>query len=228
MPPVSGVKGMRARFFVRWTIRKEGERTRNPGSVQTFLPLDAAAEASAESTASQEIFPGKSCRLWGRPRRPDGPAARAYSDAVHCSAVMIDRAALSSTSGETSTRRSTPKPQAGACLVRYRNLLRRTRHRHQPDADQLGIDDSPDPLTKQEKQARIVDVLRARSGVYHPVDFETEYQKRMRPARGSHARGTFQYYNNWDFNVLGAIFEKMTGLKIGQGTEGHISMSPRT
>jgi hypothetical protein len=35
-------------------------------------------------------------RLWCRPRRPDGPkeklaAARAYGDAVHCSAVMIDQ-----------------------------------------------------------------------------------------------------------------------------------------
>jgi hypothetical protein len=36
--------------------------------------------------------------------------------------------------------------------------------------EQLGIDDSPDPLTKEERQARVVDLLRARSGVYHPVD----------------------------------------------------------
>jgi CubicO group peptidase (beta-lactamase class C family) len=74
--------------------------------------------------------------------------------------------------------------------------------------EELGIDDSPDPLTKEEKQARVVDLLRARSGVYHPVDFETDLMKRNRPARGSHAPGTFWYYNNWDFNVLGTIFEK--------------------
>jgi CubicO group peptidase (beta-lactamase class C family) len=71
-------------------------------------------------------------------------------------------------------------------------------------------------LTKQEKQARIVDILRARSGVYHPVDFETPDQKELRPARGSHAPGTFWFYNNWDFNVLGTIFEKKTGKKIGE------------
>jgi CubicO group peptidase (beta-lactamase class C family) len=81
--------------------------------------------------------------------------------------------------------------------------------------EQLGIDDSPDPLTKEEKQARVVDLLRARSGVYHPVDFETESMQKSRPSRGSHAPGTFWYYNNWDFNVLGTIFEKKTGLKIG-------------
>ena len=53
--------------------------------------------------------------------------------------------------------------------------------------EQLGIDDSPDPLTKEEKQARIVDLLRARSGVYHPAYMETESMKKNRPTRGSHA-----------------------------------------
>jgi CubicO group peptidase (beta-lactamase class C family) len=81
--------------------------------------------------------------------------------------------------------------------------------------EQLGIDDSPDPLTRDEKQARVVDLLRARSGVYHLVDFETESMTNNRPPRGSHPPGTFWYYNNWDFNVLGTIFEKKTGLKIG-------------
>ena len=34
-------------------------------------------------------------------------------------------------------------------------------------------------------------ILRARSGVYHPVDFESPAQKKLRPVRGSHAPGTF-------------------------------------
>ena len=71
------------------------------------------------------------------------------------------------------------------------------------------------PLTIEVKEARIVDLLRARSGVYHQVDFETASMKKLRPPRGSHAPGTFWYYNNWDFNTLGAIFEKKTGLKMG-------------
>ena len=29
--------------------------------------------------------------------------------------------------------------------------------------------------------------------------------------RSSHPPGTFWYYNNWDFNALGTIFEKATG-----------------
>src|ERR1700730_15346168 len=82
--------------------------------------------------------------------------------------------------------------------------------------EQLGIDDNPPSLTKDEKRARIVDLLRARSGVYHPVDFETQYMVKIRPQRGSHPPGRFWYYNNWDFNVLGTIFEKKTGLSIGE------------
>jgi CubicO group peptidase (beta-lactamase class C family) len=81
---------------------------------------------------------------------------------------------------------------------------------------QLAIDDNPPSLTKEEKQARIVDLLQARSGVYHPVDFESQYMIKIRPERGSHQPGSFWYYNNWDFNVLGTILEKKTGLSIGE------------
>jgi CubicO group peptidase (beta-lactamase class C family) len=35
--------------------------------------------------------------------------------------------------------------------------------------------------------------------------------KATRPERGSHAPGTFWYYNNWDFNALGTIFDQETG-----------------
>jgi CubicO group peptidase (beta-lactamase class C family) len=34
--------------------------------------------------------------------------------------------------------------------------------------------------------------------------------KAIRPERGSHAPGTFWYYNNWDFNALGTIFDQET------------------
>jgi CubicO group peptidase (beta-lactamase class C family) len=35
-----------------------------------------------------------------------------------------------------------------------------------------------------------------------------------RPDRGSHPPDTFYYYNNWDFNVLGTIFEQETGVGV--------------
>ena len=81
--------------------------------------------------------------------------------------------------------------------------------------EHAGIDDLPLPLTEKERQARVIDLLRARSGVYHAASFETDFQRKIRPIRGSHPPGSFWFYNNWDFNALGTIFEKKTGLKIG-------------
>jgi len=75
---------------------------------------------------------------------------------------------------------------------------------------ELGIDDYT-PLIETEKQATVADLLRARSGVYIPAAGEAPSMKAMRPERGSHAPGTFWYYNNWDFNALGTIFDQETG-----------------
>lgn len=78
----------------------------------------------------------------------------------------------------------------------------------------LGIDDSPVALTAAEKQATFRQVLQSRSGVYIPAAAESEGMSAGRPARGSHPPGTFFYYNNWDFNVAGGIYERCTGTRI--------------
>ena len=78
----------------------------------------------------------------------------------------------------------------------------------------LGIDDIPPSLTDEEKQATVRNLLQSRSGIYHPAAAEAPEMKEIRPERGSHPPGTFFYYNNWDFNVLGTIFEQETGTGI--------------
>jgi CubicO group peptidase (beta-lactamase class C family) len=78
----------------------------------------------------------------------------------------------------------------------------------------LGIDDSPPSLSAEEKQATVGDLLKARSGVYHAANYETPEMAEKRPSRGSHPPGTFWYYNNWDFNALGGIYERAVGAKI--------------
>ena len=80
----------------------------------------------------------------------------------------------------------------------------------------LGIDDRPPVLSQQEKQATILDLLQSRSGIYHEAAAESSHMKRRRPSRGVFAPGEHWYYNNWDFNVLGTIFERATNLPIGQ------------
>ncbi|MGA2810648.1 MAG: serine hydrolase [Candidatus Acidiferrum sp.] len=80
--------------------------------------------------------------------------------------------------------------------------------------EKLGIDDNRPSLSATEKQATVRDLLEARSGVYHPTVYETKGMEEKKPPRGSHAPGTFWYYNNWDFNALGYIYERATGTKI--------------
>lgn len=77
--------------------------------------------------------------------------------------------------------------------------------------EELGIDDIPPVLSEEEKQARLFDLIRSRSGVYHPAAAEAQQMIDSRPERGSHPPGSFFYYNNWDFNALGTIFEQETG-----------------
>ncbi len=77
-----------------------------------------------------------------------------------------------------------------------------------------GIDDIAPSLSAREQTATLRQLLQSRSGVYHPAAAESEGMAAERPARASHAPGTHYYYNNWDFNVAGAIFEKCTGRRI--------------
>ena len=88
--------------------------------------------------------------------------------------------------------------------------------------DELGIDDEP-PLTEAEKQAKMIHLLKARSGIYHAAAAETQEMRDARPPRGSHAPDTFWYYNNWDFNALGTIFIQETGEDIFEAFDTDIA-----
>jgi CubicO group peptidase (beta-lactamase class C family) len=80
--------------------------------------------------------------------------------------------------------------------------------------EQLGVDDNEPSLDEREKTATVRQLLQSRSGVYHPALYETARMRELRPERGSHAPGEFWYYNNWDFNALGTIYENATGSRI--------------
>ncbi|HLJ27105.1 MAG TPA: serine hydrolase [Candidatus Angelobacter sp.] len=183
------------------------------------LFANAGGQSAPAQTKVQERFPGKS---WGQISslkkaqwsKEKLAAAHEYAngDSIHTSAVMIVE------HGEVIDEWGDIDKKIDSYSVR-KSLLSALFGIYSSEGvidinqtlEQLGIDDAPDPLTREEKQARIVDLLRARSGVFHLVDFETESMAKNRPARGSHAPGTFWYYNNWDFNVLGTIFEKKRG-----------------
>lgn len=85
----------------------------------------------------------------------------------------------------------------------------------------LDIDDM-EGLLPQERRATLRDLLTARSGVYHPAANAGDASA-LAPARGSVAPGSRFLYNNWDFNALGAIYERETGRGLYQAFTENIA-----
>jgi hypothetical protein len=80
--------------------------------------------------------------------------------------------------------------------------------------EELNIDDKI-KLSDTEKSATIKNLLSARSGIYHPASNDGD--DKNKPERHSKKPGEIFVYNNWDFNVLGTIFEQKTSLTIYDG-----------
>ena len=159
-------------------------------------------EASWERVASPEQVGWSSAKL---------KLAREYAATINTAAVMliVDGRVLDEW-GETTTRYNIHSIRKSLLSALYGIHVREGHIDLSKTMEQLGIDDNEPSLTATEKQATVHDLLKARSGVYHPALYETPGMKAARPPRGSHAPGTFWYYNNWDFNVLGTLFERFT------------------
>ena len=138
--------------------------------------------------------------------------AQALSEQLHLTAFMaVHHGAVVAEWGDTakrtelaSVRKSLLSALIGIAVAEHKISLGSS-------MAELGIDDNAPSLTETEKTATVRMLLQARSGIYHPALYETAAMAAARPARGSHAPGTFWYYNNWDFNVLGTIYEHATG-----------------
>jgi CubicO group peptidase (beta-lactamase class C family) len=77
---------------------------------------------------------------------------------------------------------------------------------------ELKIDDIGG-LLPIEKKATIKDLLTARSGTYHAASYPRD-ELAIAPVRGSIMPGSLYLYSNWDFNLAGHIFEKLSGTGI--------------
>lgn len=87
--------------------------------------------------------------------------------------------------------------------------------------DDLGITES-DGLLPIERTAKLRDLLVSSSGVYYPAGSPGGDMKDI-PERGSKTPGEYFHYNNWDFNVLGAAFEKLTGQSVFEAFENDLA-----
>ena len=150
--------------------------------------------------------------------------AEQWSQRIGSIAVMVvHRGAVVAEWGDTSAR--TPLASVRKSLLSA--LIGKAVERGEIDLSRpigaLGIDDNEPSLTAEEKGATVRDLLMARSGIYHAALYETPAMAAQRPRRGSHKPGSFWYYNNWDFNTLGAIYEHAVRSSIFDAFEREIA-----
>jgi CubicO group peptidase (beta-lactamase class C family) len=194
-----------------------------------FVASLLAALLFVQDAAAQQVFPGKEWEQrpavqsgWSAPTLAE---AQKFSERIHSTGVVIvHRGAVVAEWGDTtkrtelaSVRKSLLSALIGIAVDNGKISLDST-------LAQLGIDDNPPSLTDIEKQATVRMLLQARSGVYHPALYETPAMARTRPPRGSHTPGTSFYYNNWDFNALGTIYERATGTGIYDAFDRRIAL----
>ncbi len=88
--------------------------------------------------------------------------------------------------------------------------------------EDLGMDDVQG-LLPIERRARVLDLVTARSGVYHPASNAGDNLADA-PPRGSQEPGIYYLYSNWDFNASGAVFEQLTGRNIYDALEADLAL----
>ena len=92
--------------------------------------------------------------------------------------------------------------------------------------EELGIDDSPNPLTPLQRQATVLHLLKSISGINHAAAGEAgimQAEKDRRLGDGENEPGMIWAYNNWDVNALTTIFEMRTGMSLAEAFEIGIS-----
>jgi CubicO group peptidase (beta-lactamase class C family) len=192
----------------------------------TLLPLVIAAASTPTST----VVPGKD---WDRFSSPAAAgwsadrlrAARDYSRTIGTHSVMIVQGGrVVDQWGDVARKLNVFSVRKSLLSALYGIYVGEGKIDPQQKLGTLGMPEFDSKLNDAEKQARIVDLLRARSGIYLPVDYENKQQIAARPARNSHAPGTHWWYNNWDFNAAGTIFEKKTGMLIGAAFQQRVAV----
>jgi CubicO group peptidase (beta-lactamase class C family) len=163
----------------------------------------------------------RDCAGWSRPKLEKASSwSRQIGSiavmVVHNGAVVAEWGDIAAKTELASVRKSLLSALIGIAMERKELELSRT-------IGSLGIDDNEPSLTPEEKTATVRDLLQSRSGVYHAALYETRAAADARPARHSHKAGTFWYYNNWDFNTLGTIYERAARSSIFDAFEREIA-----
>jgi CubicO group peptidase (beta-lactamase class C family) len=187
--------------------------------VQADTPVAAAAVAS-QPAGAQGVFPGAAWSTPATSGQPSGWSAdklqRAddYADAMRSDAyLVVHRGLLVHAYGDIRRPMNLASVRKSVLSVLYGMHVGPGAIDLDQSLASLGITDKGG-LSNVEQTATVRQLLQSRSGVYHEAAYETASAKKQRPERGSHAPGTYWYYNNWDFNALATIFQRRTGKNV--------------
>jgi CubicO group peptidase (beta-lactamase class C family) len=150
--------------------------------------------------------------------------AEEWSQRIGSTAVMVvHRGAVIAEWGDTSAKTPLASVRKSLLSALIGIAVKRGEMNLSQPIGALGIDDNEPSLTAEEKGATVRDLLMARSGIYHATLYETAAMAAQRPRRFSHKPGSFWYYNNWDFNTLGTIYEHAVRSSIFDAFEREIA-----
>ncbi len=178
--------------------------------------------------SSRAYTPGK---VWQQAAQPELlgwssaklSKARAHADELGSSVVVIvENGVIVEAWGDLQKRYQSRSMRKSYLSVLYGEAIDQKRVTLDTTLRDLDIDDEP-PLTRKEREASLFDLLTARSGVYHRANFESRAMRRKRPSRESHPPGSYWYYNNWDFNALGTIYERAMEESVFEGFRRQIA-----
>ena len=195
--------------------------------VHFLLPVLLIALLAVSCQKAPE-YPGKTWKIADKPEDYGFNSAKLdeaekYTNTIKTAAVVIVKnGVIVDEWGKTEEKYMTHSIRKSFLSAMYGNYVKDGTIDLSQTIEEAGITDEP-PLSDTEKKATLLDCIKARSGVYHPALYESEGMKALKPERHTVRPGTHWYYNNWDFNVMGTVFEKFTGKKIFEALEEEIA-----
>src|ERR1700733_3348036 len=138
------------------------------------------------------------------------------------SMVVIDRGRIVVAWGDSARRIKLSSIRKSLLSALYGTPVHEGRVDLDDTLEKLEIDDAP-PLTHGERQATLRMLLQARSGVYHSYVGGTPHMRELMPEREAPPPAALWSYNNWDFNVLGGVYERKLNKKIGEAFQAEIA-----
>lgn len=149
--------------------------------------------------------------------------AEAYNTTIKTSAVMVvSQGKIIASWGETNKKFMCHSIRKSFLSVLFGIYVDQGKIDLDKSLASLAIDDK-EGLTAREKKATTRQLLKARSGIYHPAAYESAGAAYYKPKRGAYKPGENWHYNNWDFNTLATIFNRETSLNLFEAFDHDIA-----